>query len=52
MDANTILPGLAVAKPVAVPRDAATVVVVRDGGAGLEVLLLQRAERGDHNSGA
>jgi 8-oxo-dGTP pyrophosphatase MutT (NUDIX family) len=37
---------------VAVPRDAATVVVVRDAGAGLEVLLLQRAERGDHNSGA
>ena len=36
----------------AVPRDAATVVVVRDIGAGLEVLLLQRAERGDHNSGA
>lgn len=41
--------------PVAVPRDAATVVVVRDGlssPAALEVLLLQRAERGDHNSGA
>lgn len=36
----------------AVPRDAATVVVVREAGAGLEVLLLQRAERGDHNSGA
>jgi 8-oxo-dGTP pyrophosphatase MutT (NUDIX family) len=36
----------------AVPRDAATVVVVRDADAGLEVLLLQRAERGDHNSGA
>jgi 8-oxo-dGTP pyrophosphatase MutT (NUDIX family) len=36
----------------AVPRDAATVVVVREGVAGLEVLLLQRAERGDHNSGA
>ena len=34
------------------PRDAATVVVVRDGRSGLEVLLLQRAERGDHNSGA
>jgi len=38
--------------PPAVPRDAATVVVVRDGAAGPEVLLLQRAERGDHNSGA
>jgi 8-oxo-dGTP pyrophosphatase MutT (NUDIX family) len=36
----------------AIPRDAATVVVVRDAVAGLEVLLLQRAERGDHNSGA
>lgn len=39
----------------AVPRDAATVVVVREapqGGERLEVLLLQRAERGDHNSGA
>jgi 8-oxo-dGTP pyrophosphatase MutT (NUDIX family) len=38
--------------PAAVPRDAATVVVVRDGAAAPEVLLLQRAERGDHNSGA
>ena len=37
----------------AIPRDAATVVVVRAApAAGLEVLLLQRAERGDHNSGA
>lgn len=36
----------------AVPRDAATVVVVREAKSGLEVLLLQRAERGDHNSGA
>lgn len=35
-----------------VPRDASTVVVVREGKAGIEVLLLQRAERGDHNSGA
>jgi glyoxylase-like metal-dependent hydrolase (beta-lactamase superfamily II)/8-oxo-dGTP pyrophosphatase MutT (NUDIX family) len=37
------------------PRPAATLVVVRDtatGPAGLEVLLLRRAERGDHNSGA
>lgn len=34
------------------PRNAATVAVVRDGPAGLETLLLQRAERGDHNSGA
>lgn len=39
----------------AVPRDAATVVVMRaaaDAAGGLQVLLLQRAERGDHNSGA
>ncbi len=37
------------------PRPAATLVLVRDavtGPAGLEVLLLRRAERGDHNSGA
>lgn len=34
------------------PRLAATLVVVRDAPAGLEVLLLQRADRGDHNSGA
>lgn len=34
------------------PRLAATLVVVRDGAEGMEVLLLCRAERGDHNSGA
>ena len=34
------------------PRPAATIVVVRDGDAGIEVLLSRRAERGDHNSGA
>ncbi|WP_337877618.1 MBL fold metallo-hydrolase [Caldimonas sp.] len=34
------------------PRAAAALVVVRDGPCGLEVLLLRRAERGDHNSGA
>src|SRR5687768_1751191 len=34
------------------PRQAATLVVARDGPQGLEVLLLLRAERGDHNSGA
>jgi glyoxylase-like metal-dependent hydrolase (beta-lactamase superfamily II)/ADP-ribose pyrophosphatase YjhB (NUDIX family) len=33
-------------------RPAATVVVVREAVIGLEVLLVQRAERGDHNSGA
>lgn len=34
------------------PRPAATLVVLRDGPAGIEVLLLLRAERGDHSSGA
>ncbi|MET0335185.1 MAG: MBL fold metallo-hydrolase [Rhizobacter sp.] len=34
------------------PRPAATLVVVRDSPGGLQVLLLCRAERGDHNSGA
>jgi glyoxylase-like metal-dependent hydrolase (beta-lactamase superfamily II)/8-oxo-dGTP pyrophosphatase MutT (NUDIX family) len=34
------------------PRPAATIVVVRNGGGGIEVLLSRRAERGDHNSGA
>ena len=34
------------------PRPAATIVVVRDGSAGIEVLLSRRAERGDHNSSA
>jgi len=34
------------------PRPAATIVVVRDGAAGIEVLLSRRADRGDHNSGA
>ncbi|WP_240668243.1 MBL fold metallo-hydrolase [Piscinibacter defluvii] len=34
------------------PRPAATVVVLRDGPRGPEALLLRRAERGDHNSGA
>ena len=34
------------------PRPAATIVVLRDGPGGIEVLLSRRAERGDHNSGA
>jgi len=34
------------------PRVAATLVVVRDAPSGLEVLLLRRADKGDHNSGA
>ena len=34
------------------PRAAATLVVVRDAAVGVEVLLMRRAERGDHNSGA
>jgi glyoxylase-like metal-dependent hydrolase (beta-lactamase superfamily II)/8-oxo-dGTP pyrophosphatase MutT (NUDIX family) len=41
------------ATPVAVPRRAATLIVVRDGEAGMEVLLLRRVERsGDRSSGA
>lgn len=39
-------------EPAKPPRPAATVVVLRDGALGIEVLLLRRAERGDHNSGA
>lgn len=34
------------------PRLAATLVLTRDAPAGLELLLLRRAEKGDHNSGA
>ncbi|HZT54748.1 MAG TPA: MBL fold metallo-hydrolase [Burkholderiaceae bacterium] len=34
------------------PRPAATLVVVRDGAAGIELLLSRRAERGDPGSGA
>ncbi|MBK9607874.1 MAG: MBL fold metallo-hydrolase [Betaproteobacteria bacterium] len=34
------------------PRAAASLVVIRDAPVGLEVLLLLRAERGDHNSSA
>ena len=34
------------------PRPAASLVVVRDSPEGVEVLLLLRTERGDHNSGA
>jgi glyoxylase-like metal-dependent hydrolase (beta-lactamase superfamily II)/8-oxo-dGTP pyrophosphatase MutT (NUDIX family) len=40
------------AEPLKPLRAAATVVVVRDGPLGIEVLLLRRAERGDLNSGA
>lgn len=35
-----------------VPRASATLVGVRDNGAGLELLLLLRADKGDQNSGA
>ena len=34
------------------PRFSATIVVVRDGASGIEVLLSRRAESGDHTSGA
>src|SRR5207249_7117560 len=43
----------ATARPSAVPRAAATVVVVRDADEGLQVLLLRRVERSnDRSSGA
>ncbi len=45
----TPLPSTVAARP---PRAAATLVVLRDGPGGVEVLLSRRAERGDHNSGA
>ncbi len=54
----TNAPPLKAAPPNALPganaiaRTAATLVVVRDGDRGIEVLLLRRAERGDHSSGA
>ena len=48
-NANGTTDAIIVARP---PRPAATLVVVRDAPGGLEVLLLLRAERGDHNSGA
>lgn len=38
--------------PPAIARPAATLIVVRDAPGGLELLLLQRADKGDHNSGA
>ena len=46
-------PAAAAADPTGrAPRLSATLVVVRDGPRGIEVLLSRRAERGDHNSGA
>ncbi len=52
-----MLPAASLSPPIASlphgsPRAAATLVVVRDAAVGIEVLLLRRAERGDHNSGA
>ena len=51
---NKALAAEAAATPAAPrpPRAAATIVVVRDGAQGLEVLLSRRAEVGDLNSGA
>lgn len=41
------------ARPVALPRQAATVIVLRDAPAGMEVLLMRRVERAnDRSSGA
>ncbi len=52
MSSTTPLDTPADAATARAPRPAATLVVVRDGDVGIEVLLLRRAERGDHNSGA
>jgi glyoxylase-like metal-dependent hydrolase (beta-lactamase superfamily II)/8-oxo-dGTP pyrophosphatase MutT (NUDIX family) len=55
MPSMTENPAPSSSPPARSPRPSATLVVVRDaiaGPAGLEVLLLRRAERGDHNSGA
>jgi glyoxylase-like metal-dependent hydrolase (beta-lactamase superfamily II)/8-oxo-dGTP pyrophosphatase MutT (NUDIX family) len=51
MNANDVAPldPTSASRP---PRPAATLVVVRDAPGGMQVLLLCRAERGDHNSGA
>jgi 8-oxo-dGTP pyrophosphatase MutT (NUDIX family) len=38
--------------PPAVPRPSATLVLVRPATPGFEILLLQRADKGDHNSNA
>ena len=46
---STAAPPAASERP---PRPAATIVVIRDGAPGIEVLLSRRAERGDHNSNA
>lgn len=50
----TIPAATSIAEPVTArpPRASATLVVVRDAPDGFEALLLQRAERGDYNSGA
>jgi glyoxylase-like metal-dependent hydrolase (beta-lactamase superfamily II)/8-oxo-dGTP pyrophosphatase MutT (NUDIX family) len=47
------LPSAAAGAPPAVPRAAASLIVVRDAPRGMEVLMLRRADRpGDQNSGA
>ncbi|MEP7302329.1 MAG: MBL fold metallo-hydrolase [Caldimonas sp.] len=51
-DASAFPPPSPVAVPERPPRPAATIVVVRDGAAGLEVLLSRRADGIDHTSGA
>ena len=48
----TDLPAPPASPSAAVPRPAATLVIVRDAANGLEVLLLRRAERGSPESGS
>ena len=46
-DRQTPSPGEAASRPPPVPRDAATVLVVRQGAADVEVFMVQRPARGD-----
>jgi glyoxylase-like metal-dependent hydrolase (beta-lactamase superfamily II)/8-oxo-dGTP pyrophosphatase MutT (NUDIX family) len=52
VDASAFPPPAAEPAPERPPRPAATIVVVRDGAAGIEVLLSRRADGTDYTSGA
>src|SRR6186713_939543 len=52
VDASAFPPPAAQPVPERPPRPAATIVVVRDGAAGIEVLLSRRADGSDYTSGA
>ena len=51
-DASAFPPPAAQPAPERPPRPAATIVVVRDGAGGIEVLLSRRADGTDYTSGA